>query len=172
MISDKMATSINFQINREIFSSYLYLSMASYAESIGLKGTANWFGVQVEEELAHARILYNYMSQQGARVILDAIEAPKNDFTSVRNLFKHTLEHEQKVTGLIHSLSALARTENDFATENFLEWFIKEQVEEEANASGLLQKLDTFGDAGQALLAFDSELALRVFTVPSLLQVK
>ena len=167
MISKKMEKALNHQINREIYSGYMYLAMASYAKDSGLNGVANWFTVQLEEELSHARKLYDYVQQQNGKVFLDAIEAPPADFDSVADLFGKTLEHEKKVTAMIHDLAALARSEKDVATEIMLQWFVTEQVEEEANASEIIQKLKVFGEQGNALLAIDQELGQRVFSPPA-----
>ena len=167
MISNEMANKINHQINREIYSAYLYLSMAAYSYSVGLPGFANWFNVQMQEEMYHAKRFYDYMNQQGQKVILEAIEAPENDFASAVGLFGKTLSHEKIVTSLIHGITALARKENDFATEAFMQWFITEQVEEESNAMEILQKLNMVGGKGEALFLIDKELATRVFVLPS-----
>jgi len=170
MLTKKMLETLNYQINREIYSAYLYVSMSSYANFIGLKGMANWFNVQVQEELAHAQLFYNYVNDQSERVILQAIEAPEINFTSPLDLFEKTLAHEKIVTGLINNLITIARDEKDYASDNFLAWFIKEQVEEEANANDLITKLKFIKDDGRGLLMLDAELAQRVFVAPSILQ--
>jgi len=166
MISKKMIESLNQQINREIYSAYLYLSMAAYASSVGLNGFANWFNVQVKEELTHAEKFYNYVNQQGGRVKLKTIEQPPGDFSSAVDLFQKTLAHEKKVTKMIGDLVNLAKKEKDHATETFLQWFVTEQVEEEANAIENLQKLNLVGKDGNGLLMIDSQLATRVFVAP------
>jgi len=167
MLSKKMTNTINGQINREIYSAYLYLGMASYAVAEGLAGVANWFSVQVQEELAHAQKMYDYVNQQGGRVMLEAIEEPSQDFKSPEDLFKKTLAHEKKVTGLINDLMNIARSEKDHATEIFLQWFVTEQVEEEANATDILNKFKLMGKDGNGLFMIDSELSQRVFTPPA-----
>lgn len=167
MISKRMETALNHQINREIYSGYMYLAMASYARDSALNGVANWFTVQLEEELSHARKLYDYVQQRNGKVVLEAVEAPPADFDSAADLFEKTLEHEKKVTAMIHDLVALAREENDTATEIMLQWFVTEQIEEEANASEILQRFKVFGERGNALLAIDQELATRVFSPPA-----
>jgi len=167
MLSKKMAKAINDQITREIYSAYFYLGMASYATSMGLNGFANWFNVQVKEELTHAQKMYDYVNQQGQRVMLSAIEEPPQDFKSAQDLFQRTLDHEKKVTAFINKLVSCAQSENDHATEIFLQWFVTEQVEEEANASENLQKLKLIGKDGNGLLMMDSQLAARVFVPPS-----
>ncbi|MFH1459017.1 MAG: ferritin [Candidatus Omnitrophota bacterium] len=166
MLTKKMEKSINQQINREIFSAYLYLGMASFAQSEGLKGIANWFNVQVQEELSHAQLMYNYVNQQGGRVILGAIETPEQNFKLPLDLFKKTLAHEKIVTGLINDLVDIAKNEKDHATEIFLQWFVTEQVEEESNATDIIQKFKLMGSEGNSLFMIDTELGTRVFTPP------
>ncbi len=167
MISKKMTEKLNYQLNREIFSAYLYVSMAAYAMSEGFAGTANWFNIQVQEELVHAQKFYNYINGQGERVILAAIEAPEIDFNSLKDLFEKTLKHEKEVTALINGLVALARKENDYATDAFLQWFVTEQVEEELNPTEILQKLKIAGNDGNALFMIDKDLGQRVFVAPT-----
>ncbi|MBU4343470.1 MAG: ferritin [Candidatus Omnitrophica bacterium] len=166
MISKKMSASLNEQINKEIYSGYLYLSMAAYATSIGLNGFANWFKVQMQEEMAHAQKFYDYVNQQGGRIVLKAIDEPPKDFASPRDLFSKTLEHEKMVTKRINDLVKLAKKENDNATETTLQWFVTEQVEEEANPTEMLQKLDIVGKDGNGILTIDNQLATRVFVPP------
>jgi len=166
MLSEKMVMKLNYQINRELYSAYLYLSMASYADSEGLSGFANWFKIQAKEEEYHAEKMYNYVNQQGRRVVLEAIEQPQTDFTSMVDLFEQTLKHEKVVTSLINGLVKLAREENDYATESFLQWYVTEQVEEEANPAEMIQKLKYVGKDGRGLLMLDKELAARIFTPP------
>jgi len=165
MLSDKMVKSLNHQINRELYSGYLYLGMASYSKNAGLSGVANWFAVQSQEEASHAMKFYEYVNDQGGRVVLEAIEEPPQDYSSALDMFDKTLEHEKKVTAMINELVALARSEKDTATEIMLQWFVKEQVEEEANASDMIQKLKLAGD-GSGLFMIDNELGQRVFTPP------
>jgi ferritin len=167
MLSAKMVKSINHQINREHYSAYLYLSMAAYAAAEGLNGFANWFTVQMKEEMFHAEKMFNYVNQQGGRVLLEAIEQPPADFSSIFDLFEKTLEHEKRVTAMIKNLVKLAREEDDYATESFLQWYVTEQVEEEANPAELIQKLKYIGKDGRGLLMIDKDLAARVFTVPT-----
>ncbi len=172
MLSKKILNDLADQMNKEIYSGYLYMGMATYAASIGLDGFANWFNVQVKEELSHAEKFFYYMTEQGARVSLEEIEKPPQNFKSAHDLFKKTLSHEQMVTKRIHDLVAQARKEKDFATEAFLQWFVTEQVEEESNAGGLLQKLNLIAGDANALLALDAQLAARVFTPPAAAQGK
>ena len=166
MLSKKMVKSLNYQINRELYSAYLYLSMASYADAEGLNGFANWFKIQAKEEEFHAEKMYNYVNQQGERVLVDAIEKPETDFSSMLDLFEKTLKHEKVVTSLINGLVKLAREENDYATESFLQWYVTEQVEEEANPAEMIQKINFIGKDGRGLLMLDKELASRTFTPP------
>ncbi|MDD1656626.1 MAG: ferritin [Methanomicrobiales archaeon] len=141
MIKDNVRDALNAQMVREFFSSYLYLSMSAHFESITLRGFAAWLKVQAQEELAHGMKFYEYLVDQGARVTLKAIEGPKTEWASPLDAFEHVLAHEQKVTAHIHDLADLAASEKDFATFNFLQWFVNEQVEEEANAGDIVYKL-------------------------------
>lgn len=166
MISKKMADSLNEQLNKEIYSGYLYISMAAYSTSIGLNGFANWFTVQFQEELMHAKKFCDYINQQGGRVALKAIDEPPKDFLNPKDLFAKTLEHEQMVTKRINNLVKSARKENDNATEAFLQWFVTEQVEEVAIPTETLQRLELVGKDGNGLLMIDSQLAVRVFVPP------
>ncbi len=166
MLNKKLTDRLNKQVNREIYSAYLYLGMASYAASIGLNGFANWFNVQVKEEMIHADKIYNYVIQQGGRVILGDIEAPPQKFSAPLKLFEETLEHEKRVTKMINDLIDLAEDESDHATEAFLQWFVTEQVEEESNSADILSKLNLIGKDGNGLLLIDSQLATRVFIPP------
>jgi len=167
MISEKMREKLNYQINREIFSAYLYFSMASHVSAKGLDGFANWFLCQYKEELFHAEKIYHYVNEQGGKVELQEIEKPEEDFSSVTDLFEKTLAHEKKVTGLIYDLVKLAREENDYATEAFLQWFVTEQVEEEAEPDNILQKLKMVGEEGNGILMMDKTLGSREFNPPS-----
>ena len=166
MISKKMTESLNQQVNGEIYSAYLYLSMAAYAANIGLNGFAHWFNVQVKEELIHAEKFYNYIIQQGGRARLLSVAEPPHDFSSAADLFQQTLKHEKGVTKNINALTSQANKENDHATATFLQLFVTEQVEEEANAAEILQKLNLVGKDGNGLLLIDSQLATRVFVPP------
>ena len=161
MVTSTIEEALTRQINREIYSAYLYMAMASYAESEGFKGFANWFEIQTREELEHAEKMYSYLQKQGSRVIMQAIEEPPQNFSSLGELFDKTLEHEKNVTKLINDLAGLAKSKNDSATENFLEWFVKEQIEEEATPANILGKIDETGEDKEGLLKVDSELAKR-----------
>lgn len=164
MLSKKMAAALNDQLNKEIYSAYLYMSMSAYSTHIGLKGFANWFMVQYQEEMMHAMKFYDYINDQGSQVKLMAIDAPPTEFTSPLDMFEKTLKHEQFVTKRINDLVDLAIKEKDHATNIFLQWFVTEQIEEEANDNDIIAKLKLVGKKGDALLMLDRELAARVFT--------
>ena len=166
MLNKKMQEAINSQINAEIYSSYLYLSMSAYFESINLSGFASWMRAQAQEEMVHAMKFYDYVNERGGRVILGPIDAPPSEWESAVAVFDATYKHEQKVTGLINDLVDLAIEEKDHATNNLLQWFVSEQVEEEASASGVLNKAKLTGDAPGGLFMLDQELGARVFTMP------
>lgn len=166
MISKKMEASLNRQINAELYSAYLYLSMNSYFNSVNLQGFANWMRIQALEEMTHADKFYKYVSDRGGRVVLDAIEKPPAGWNSPLAVFEQVYKHEQKVTSLIHALVDLAIKEKDHATNTMLQWFVNEQVEEESNADTLVQQLRLIGDNGYGILMLDRELARRVFTPP------
>jgi ferritin len=166
MISKKMVEAINKQINAELYSSYLYLSMSSYSSFIGLAGAANWFYVQSKEEMTHALKMYNYVLDQGEPVELLPIDGPATKFKSLEHMFAETLKHEKVVTSLINNIVNIAKKENDHATEIFYQWFVTEQVEEEKNASEILAKVKLAGDNTGGLFMIDNELKARVFTPP------
>jgi len=166
MIKEKVREAINAQINAELYSSYLYLSMSAYCESINLRGFANWMKVQAQEELVHAAKFFAYVNTRGGRVLLREIAGPPTEWKSPLDAFKHVLEHEIKVTGLINDLVKLAVNENDPATQTFLQWFVNEQVEEEESANDAIQKLKLAGETGPGLFMIDRELATRVFVMP------
>ena len=161
-----MEVALNEQLNKEIYSAYLYLSMSAYCTHIGLKGVANWFMVQYQEEMMHAMKIYDYINNQGGQVKLMAIDAPPTEFESPLDMFKKTLKHEKFITKCINDLVDLAIKEKDHATNIFLQWFVTEQIEEEANDNDILAKLKLVGKKGDALLMLDKELAARVFTPP------
>jgi len=167
MIDEKMQEAINKQLNAELYSSYLYLSMSAYFQSVNLGGFANWMRVQAKEELAHAMKFYDYVNERGGRVILQPVEEPPSEWDSPLAVFEHVYRHEQKVTGLINKLVDLAVKARDHATNNFLQWFVSEQVEEEASADEVVQKLKLVGDAPGGLFMIDRELAQRVFVAPA-----
>ncbi len=166
MIGKKMEEALNGQLNAELYSAYLYLSMAAYFESADLPGFANWMRVQNLEEQFHAMKFYDQIIERGGRVSLTPIEAPPSDWDCPLAVFESTLEHEQKVTCLINDLVYLARDEKDNASEIFLQWFVNEQVEEEDNVSKVLEQLKLVKNSPQAMFILDKEMAQRVFTPP------
>ena len=167
MIDEKMQEALNKQLNAEIYSAYLYLSMSAYFQSVNLGGFANWMRVQAKEELAHAMKFYDYVNERGGRVILHPVEEPPSEWDSPLAVFEHVYRHEQKVTGLINKLVDLAVKARDHATNNFLQWFVSEQVEEEASADEVVQKLKLAGGDASGLFMIDRELAQRVFVAPA-----
>lgn len=161
MLSNSMQDALNKQIRDELYSAYMYLSMAAYFGSISLPGFAAWMRAQSEEEVEHAMKLFDFVGERGGRVELHAIEQPPVDFESPRAVFEKTYEHEKKVTGLIHDLYARALDENDYASQVMLHWFIEEQVEEEDGVSQILDTLERIGEKGQGLIMLDRELGRR-----------
>ncbi|HHO48012.1 MAG TPA: ferritin [Desulfobacteraceae bacterium] len=167
MLKEKMLNALNDQINAELYSSYLYLSMESYFQSLNLKGFAVWMRAQVQEELFHAMKFYDYVCDRGGRVVLGAIEKPDASWKTPLDAFKQIQKHEQLVTGLINSLVELAMKEKDHATLNFLQWFVAEQVEEEASVGEIVDKLKLIRQDTSGLYLLDAELGKRVFTPPA-----
>jgi len=161
MYSKRVMELMNEQIKHELYSAYLYLSMSAYFEGESLPGFAHWMRVQAAEEQEHAMKFYDFIYERGGRVLLQAIDQPPAEFESLREVFKQTLEHEKKVTGLIEAIYAAAVEDKDYASQTFLNWFIDEQVEEEKNATDLLETLRMVGDKGSALIMFDRELGRR-----------
>ncbi len=161
MLQQKMVDALNKQINEEMFSAYLYLSMSNWFDSIGLKGFANWMMVQYQEEMTHAMKIYEYLHFQGAEVKLMAIAEPPAKWNSPLHAFEETLKHEQHITQCINDLVDLAEQLKDRATYNFLQWFIDEQVEEEANDRDIIDKLKLIGDNTNGLFMLDRELSGR-----------
>jgi ferritin len=161
MLPEKMEKALNDQLNAEMYSSYLYLSMNAFFKSIGLEGFANWMYAQAQEEIMHAMKFYDFINQRGGRVILRQIEAPATEWDSPMAVFEATLKHEQKVTGLINDLVETALQDHDHASNIFLQWFVSEQVEEEENVEGVLQQLKLLSDAKGGLFMIDRELANR-----------
>ncbi len=166
MISKKIEKAFNGQINAETYSSYLYWSMSSALMEMNLPGFANWMRVQALEEMTHAEKFFNYTIERGGRVNLAAIEGPQTDWKDIEAIFKNVQSHEAHVTGLINGLMDLALAEKDHAGAMFLQWFVNEQVEEEANAAEILGKLKVAGTTSAALYMLDKEMATRVFTPP------
>lgn len=168
-ISKKMEKAINGQINAEMYSSYLYLSMAADLEKKSLAGFGNWMKIQAQEELYHAMKLYDFLLERGGTVTLDEIKGPQTEWKTPLAIFQAAYKHEQLVTGLINKLVDLAIKEKDHATNNFLQWYVKEQVEEEASADEMVQKLKLIGSRGNGIYMLDKEVGARapLFTFPA-----
>ncbi|MDD3626860.1 MAG: ferritin [bacterium] len=167
MINKKIEEAINKQINAELYSAYLYLSMGAYFGAMNLPGFENWMKVQAQEETFHAMKFFNFVNERGGRVILEAIDKPEVEWDNPVAVFEEVYKHEQHVTDLINKLMDLAIKENDHATRVFLTWYIDEQVEEEANASSLLEKLKMIGDSKNGVFMMDHGLSKRVFKMPA-----
>ena len=161
MISEKMLKALNKHLNEEFYSSYLYLSMAAYFEAKNLKGFANWMRIQANEEQMHGMKFFNFILQKGGKVSLTEIGAPKIEWKSISEVFADTLKHEQKISSLINKLVETALLEKDYATHTFLQWFVTEQVEEEANVEEIIQKIEMIGDNKSGLYMLDNELGAR-----------
>jgi len=161
VIKEKVQKAINKQINAELYSSYLYLAMAAYCESINMLGFANWFRVQSGEETGHGMRFYDYLFDRSGKAILSAIEAPKTEWKSPLAAFEDAYGHELKVTELINDLLKLAKAEGDAATEAMLQWFVNEQVEEETNTLKIVEKLKSIKDSVGGLMILDKELGER-----------
>lgn len=164
MINEKIAKLINTQVNKELYSAYLYLDFANYYEDEGLNGFAHWYEVQAQEERDHAMMMRRYLIDNGVRVTFDAIARPDKKFADATDPLKAGYEHEQYVTSLINNIYAEAFALKDFKTMQFLDWFIKEQGEEEKNAEDMLKKMELFGHDAKGLYALNQELAARVYT--------
>ena len=167
MISKKMVQALNKQLNNELYSAYLYLAMSSYTTYIGLKGAANWFMVQYQEEMVHAMKFYDYVLSQGQHSQLEAIAVPPAEYGTLLSMFEQTLKHEQFITKCINDLMDLAIKEKDHATQIFLQWFVTEQIEEEGNDNDIISQLKLVGDNPQGLMMVDRDMAARVFTPPA-----
>jgi ferritin len=163
MISKTMEKALNEQMNKEMYSAYLYLSMSGHTTNIGLDGFANWFMVQYNEEMEHAMRIYNYLNDQGSKIHLKKIDEPPSTFENPMDMFEKTLEHEQFITKSINDLMDLAIKEKDHATQIFLQWFVTEQIEEEANDNEIIAKLKLVGEKGNGLFMIDKELGQRTF---------
>jgi ferritin len=165
MLDKKMTAALNDQITKEFYSAYLYMSMSAYFEGETLPGLAKWMRTQAQEESCHALMFFNYVCEQGGGVQLGAIKAPASSFKSPVEVLEQTLEHEKAVTASIYKLADLALELRDHATRQFLEWFIKEQVEEEASAGTMRDQLKRVAD-GNGLFVLDKDAGTRVFAVP------
>jgi len=167
MLSKKMVEAINGQINKEIYSAYLYMAMSADASVKGFKGAANWFMVQYHEEMLHAMKFFEYVADQGGALKLAAIAEPGSLYSSLLDMFQKTLAHEQMVTASINNLMELAISEKDHASQALLAWYVTEQVEEEKNDNEIIQTLTMIGNNTSALFMYDKELGARMTTVPT-----
>lgn len=167
MLKKNVEEAINAQINAELWSAYLYLSMSAYCHANGYPGFGKWFEVQFEEEQDHAKILFNYVIRRSGKVILQPIAAVPSEWDGLLDVLKSTLAHEQKVTSLINNLYAIASGENDYATSSMLKWFIDEQVEEEETAQNVIDNLNMIKDNGYGLYMLDKELGARTYSQAS-----
>lgn len=163
----KVKKALSEQINKEFFSAYLYLSMNQHFEGQDMPGMANWMYQQFLEEQFHAKKMLKYLNSRGVHVELEAIEKPQVEWDTIMQVFKDVLEHEESITASINNIQSIAVDEKDFATMNFLQWFIDEQIEEEENASNLIKQLELIGDNGYGLLMLDKEMAARTFSEPA-----
>ncbi len=168
MLNQKVAQLLNEQITKELYSAYLYLDFSVYYETEGLDGFSNWYMVQAQEERDHAMLFLKYLQQNGEKVSLGAVDKPDKELSSLMAPLKAGLEHEQYVTSLINDIYAAAYEAKDFRTMQFLDWFVKEQLEEEKNAEDMIKKMELFGNDSKCLYSLDSEYAARMYAAPSL----
>lgn len=168
MLNKKVVELLNDQINKEFYSAYLYLDFANFYKTKGLDGFANWYQIQAQEERDHAMLFYQYLHNNNEKVTLEAIGKPDVALTELMDPLKAGLEHEEYVTSLIHTIYGAAYEVHDFRTMQFLDWFVKEQGEEETNANDLITKMELFGSDPKSLYMLDNELGTRVYTEPSL----
>jgi len=161
MLSKKIQDALNQQINAEISSAYLYLSMSAYCAAGNRPGSAHWMRVQWQEELSHATKLFDYINDRGGRAVLKAVAQPPADFKSLRDVFQQVLDHEREVSAMIHRLYEAAVKETDYPTQIMLQWFITEQVEEEKSATEIIEQLKLIGDQGAAVIMLDRHLGMR-----------
>lgn len=168
MLDAKVAKLINEQINKELYSAYLYLDFSNYYQEVGLEGFANWYYVQAQEERDHAMLFLKYMQNNGEKVTLLAIDKPDKALNDNMAPLKEGLKHEMYVTSLINNIYGAAMEVKDFRTAQFLDWFVKEQGEEETNADGMIKKMELFGGDAKSLYMLDNELKARVYSAPSL----
>lgn len=166
MMNEKLQAAFNDQINKEFYSEYLYLAMKVYFQEQNLQGFVNWFDVQIQEEHAHAIGMFDYLNERGGKIELEAIEKPVVEGSCPLSIFEHVLRHEEYVTSRINALMDVAEEVKDRAAMQFLNWYLKEQVEEESTVSGVLATLRLIGDDKKALLMLDKDLATRTFTAP------
>ena len=168
MMNERVHELLNQQINKEFYSAYLYLDFSNYFEQRGLDGFANWYMIQAQEERDHAMLFYKFLQNESKKVTLEAIDKPDKELKSDMDVLLAGLEHEKYVTSLIHDIYAEAYAEKDFRTMQFLDWFVKEQGEEETNANDMITKMELFGSDPKSLYMLNQELAARVYSAPSL----
>ena len=168
MLDKKVVELLNQQVNKEFYSAYLYLDFSNYYYDHGLEGFGSWFKIQAQEERDHAMLFIQYLQNNGEQIELTTIDKPEIDKTSPKTVLAETLKHEQYVTGLIHQLYDAAQTVKDFRTTQFLDWFVKEQGEEENTAENLMKRYELFGDDPKSLYMLDNELGSRTYSAPSL----
>ena len=168
MLNQKVAELLNTQVNKEFYSAYLYLHFSNFYTEQGLNGFANWYQIQAQEERDHAMLFVKYLQNNDMPVTYEAIDKPDADLKENMDPLKAGLKHEQYVTSLIHTIYEAAYEVKDFRTMQFLDWFVKEQGEEETNASDLIKKMELFGDDAKGLYMLNSEMAARVYSAPSL----
>lgn len=168
MLDKKVVELLNQQINKEFYSAYLYLDFSSFYKDKGLDGFANWYQVQAQEERDHAMLFYQYLHNNNVRPVLEAVDKPSVSMENLKDPLEAGLRHEEYVTGLIHNIYAAAQEVRDFRTTQFLDWFVKEQGEEETNANDLITKMELFGSDPKSLYMLDNELKARVYAAPSL----
>ena len=167
-MNERVHELLNDQINKELYSAYLYLDFSNYFKARGLDGFANWYMIQAQEERDHAMLFYQFLQNEGKRVTLKAVDKPDKELKSDMSVLEAGLEHEKYVTSLIHDIYAEAYGAKDFRTMQFLDWFVKEQGEEETNASDMITKMQLFGSDAKGLYMLNQELAARVYSAPSL----
>ena len=168
MLNEAVKELLNVQVNKEFYSAYLYLDFSNFYEAKGLDGFASWYKIQAQEERDHAMLFYQYLHNNGVQVVFEAIEKPNVSLENLMDVLKAGLQHEQYVTSLIYNIYATAQEAKDFRTTQFLDWFVKEQGEEEKNAQDLINKMEMFGNDPRSLYLLNEELKTRVYAAPSL----
>ena len=167
-MNERVHELLNDQINKELYSAYLYLDFSNYFKRVGLDGFANWYMIQAQEERDHAMLFYQYLQNENQIVTLKAVDKPDKEINSHMDVLHAGLEHEKYVTSLIHDIYSAAYEVRDFRAMQFLDWFVKEQGEEETNANDLITKMELFGSDPKSLYMLNQELAARVYNAPSL----
>lgn len=168
MLSQRVVELLNRQVNKEFYSAYLYLDFSNYYYDKGLDGFGNWYKIQAQEERDHAMLFIQYLQNNGAKIELESVAKPGIELVNAKAVLAEGLKHEQYVTSLIHNIYDAAYSVKDFRTMQFLDWFVKEQGEEETNAENLVKRFELFGDDPKSLYMLDNELGARVYAAPSL----